>query len=71
MGVGNPQNTGDCPLSIAGEDKSGRLLRPNLVLQPGESQKSFTPPAGTHRILVAGFSNCTGEAILEYDTPIA
>lgn len=71
MGVGNPKNLGDCPLSIAAEDSNGRLLRPNLALYPGQSQLRFSPPAGTHRILVAGFTDCTGSAILEYDTPNA
>lgn len=71
FGVGNPKNIGDCPLSIGAEDENSRLLSPTLSLSPGESALHFDPPAGTYRILVAGFTNCTGEAILEYDTPNA
>ena len=68
-GVGHPRNGGECPLSIAGEDRHGRVLHPNLVLRPGESREWFYPPAGAQQIIVAGFANCTGMAVLEYDTP--
>ncbi len=70
-GIGHPRNAGGCPLSIGALDASGSLLQPNLALQPGESAEWYTPPAGTARIVVACFENCTGETVLEFDLPVA
>ncbi|MDQ3742636.1 MAG: hypothetical protein M3320_06015 [Actinomycetota bacterium] len=72
-GLGNPANVGSCPLSITGVDAAGNRIDPmsTFVLQPGESAQWYYPPAGTARIIAACFENCTGETVLEFDTPIA
>jgi len=70
-GVGNPANTGDCSISIAGVDASGRPISGNVTLAPGERVATFVPPAGTQRIVAACFEDCNGRAVLEFDAPVA
>lgn len=70
FGIGNPENTGDCAISIAGVDANGNLLRPNLVLQPGGALgHRWVPPPGAVSIVFACFNDCVGTAVLEFDTP--
>lgn len=70
-GIGNPSNVGDCPLSMGGLDERGRILQPHIWLNPGESKSWWGPPEGSSRLVVCAYSNHTGTAILEYDTPYA
>ena len=71
-GVGNPVNTGGCPLYIHGMDASGAFISEgHLALNPGDSASWYTPPSGSAKVVMACDRSCTGEARLEYDVPNA
>jgi len=69
-GVGHPRNTGGCPIFIDALDAAGRSLE-QLLLEPGQGQAWFSPPAGAASIWVVCSSQCTGHGELTYDTPVA
>jgi len=70
-GISNPANVGDCPLSIGGLDENGGVLQPHIWLTPGDSMSWWAPPTGSESMIVCAYSNHTGTAILEFDTPNA
>jgi len=71
-GIGNPKNMGTCALAIGCYDKYGNFIEGSwLKLKPGHSKDWFRATPDTYYIKFACGSECDGEPILEYDTPIA
>lgn len=75
FGVGHPENTGTCRLSLNGLDASGNPIpggaAVELVLAPGESADVYLAPDGAVAIGVGAFADCgPGGAQLTYDTPV-
>jgi hypothetical protein len=72
FGVGNPKNVGTCELYVLCIDEDGAPIPPPLSLLPGDSRYWFTAQPRTTKIVAACSTEyCHGQAVLEYDTPIA
>ena len=69
-GVANPANTGDCPLFLVALGEDGKAIE-DQRLDPGESIAKYVPPAETVKIMAACSKACSGEAVLEFDSPDA
>ena len=70
-GVGHPKNVGDKTLRIVCIDENGELIKgSSKALSPGESIEWFYPVEGTY-IIAFVCEASSGEAILEYDLPVA
>lgn len=62
--------TGECPVFVVALGPGDSPLE-DLKVTPGESPiPEYIPPAGTARVVAACANDCTGSAVLEYDTPM-
>lgn len=66
-GIKRPKNVGSCIFHIAFYDKNGTHIG-HVTMQPGEEYDWIKPLSNTHTIKFGCKQNCTGTAILEYDT---
>ncbi len=71
-GVGHPENTGDCNLFLGALDGDGNPINPqnDVQLYPGDSIHWYYPPKGAVQIVAVCASDCHGQAVLEFDTPV-
>ncbi len=70
-GIANLANTGDCRLYMIALDANGAYNRnlPDVYLEPGDTMSHYTPPANAAQVLVVCSKDCSGQGVLEYDTP--
>ena len=62
--------TGDCPVFVVALGADGSTLQ-DLQVTPGDAPiPQYIPPAGTARIVAVCHNDCSGSAVLEYDTPM-
>jgi hypothetical protein len=66
--IKRPKNVGSCILHVVFYEKNGTFIG-HYSLQPGEEWDSMTPPANAWITKVGCRKDCSGSAILEYDTP--
>jgi hypothetical protein len=66
-GISRPRNVGSCPLHLACFDQTGTFIGA-IKLEPGEAVEWFQVPGNTHTIKFGCHKNCTGAAVLEYET---
>ena len=68
FGIMRPKNVGSCILHVACYDRNGIFIEA-LRLQPDEAQDRYRVPPNTHSIKIGCHRDCSGTAVLEYDTP--
>ena len=66
--IKRPKNIGTCLLHVVFYEQNGALIG-YYSLQPGEEWGSITPPSNAWITKVGCKKDCSGSAILEYDTP--
>jgi hypothetical protein len=76
-GIEHIVNSGTCSLSLLAVDKNGHSLPPSpgdhtstIILKPGQSLAKWVPPTGTAKIIVACFSDCSGQGSIDYDDTV-
>ena len=70
FGIFNLVNTGGCKIFIHGVDDGGNPISAGfLALGPGEGTTFYKPSDGSAQVVVVCDSSCSGQALLEFDTP--
>lgn len=67
-GLRKPRNIGSCTIHIACYDSSGTFIG-TYHLAPGEEINFLSFPSNTEVVRMGCHKNCSGTAILEYQTP--
>ena len=67
-GLRHPRNVGTCTLHIACYDQSGTFIG-KYTLAPGEQFAFLEFPSNTENVRFGCDKNCSGTAVLEYQSP--